>query len=63
MSTRLIVSGLGDAATDDPCAMCLPLRPAARRDGGREPVTGQVHGYAFVVFADDAARAGRDRRR
>lgn len=59
MSTRLVVSGLGDAVTDE------SLRDAFVRFGPlvaatvvRDPVTGQVHGYGFVVFEQEAhARA------
>lgn len=55
MSTRLVVSGLGDAVTDE------SLRDAFVRFGPlvaatvvREPLTGQVHGYGFVVFEQEA---------
>ena len=56
MPTRVVVSGLGEPSTDE------SLRDAFARFGAivaatavRDPVTGQLHGYGLVVFADDDA--------
>jgi cold-inducible RNA-binding protein len=56
MTKRLIVSGLGELSTED------SVRQAFTGFGRlldvvvvRDPVTGQPHGYAFVVLDEPAA--------